>query len=54
MRKIAHSGRLLRQFLGFARDTNNPWIVPLVIVLGLVALLVVSSEALTPYIYTLF
>ncbi len=54
MRKIAHSGRLLRQFFRFARESNNPWIVPLVIVLGLIALLVVTSEALTPYIYTLF
>ncbi len=54
MRKLAHTGQLLRQFIGFARESNNPWIVPRVIVFGLVALLVVTSEALTPYIYSLF
>jgi hypothetical protein len=44
----------MRQFVGFAREYKAYWIVPLVMILGLAAFLVVTSQAVAPYIYTLF
>ncbi len=54
MSKIGYSGKLLREFIGFARENRAYWIVPLVVVLGLTALLVVVGQAAAPMIYTLF
>ena len=54
MAKIAYTGKLLREFLGFARARRVYWIVPLVVVLGLAALLVVAGQTAAPMIYTLF
>ncbi len=54
MSKIGYSGKLLREFLGFAREKRVYWIVPLVVVLGLTALLVVAGQTAAPMIYTLF
>jgi hypothetical protein len=54
MSKIRYSGKLLREFLAFARAKRAYWIIPLILVLGLTALLVVSGQAAAPMIYTLF
>lgn len=56
MGKFTYSGRLLREFVAFARERRTYWIVPLVLLLGLAAFLglLVASEAMTPLIYTLF
>jgi hypothetical protein len=54
MGRIAYFGSLLREFWDFARHNKVYWIVPLVLVLGLVILLVVTSQATAPFIYTLF
>lgn len=54
MNRLAYVGTLLREFVAFARANKAWWIVPLVVVLGLVALLAVASQATSPYIYTLF
>ena len=38
----------------FARQNKVYWIVPFVLILGLVVLLVFTSQATAPFIYTLF
>ena len=54
MGKLRHSGSLLREFLGFARAHKAYWIVPLLLVLGLMTLLIVAGQGSAPFIYTLF
>ncbi|HEX2165418.1 MAG TPA: DUF5989 family protein [Thermoanaerobaculia bacterium] len=54
MRKIGYVGSLLREVFQFAREYKAYWLVPFVLVLGLVILLVVTSQASAPFIYTLF
>lgn len=54
MRKLTYVGSLLGQVWEFARQNKVYWIVPFVVVLGLVVLLVVTSQAAAPFIYTLF
>lgn len=46
--------RLLRQFFGFARENRAYWIIPLLIVLGLAAVVIVAGQGAAPLIYTLF
>ena len=46
---------LLGEFMGFLGQTKKFWLLPLVLVmLALAALLVLSSTAAAPFIYTLF
>jgi hypothetical protein len=54
MRRLGYVGSLLGEIIQFARQNKVYWIVPLVLVLGLVILLVVTSQATAPFIYTLF
>jgi hypothetical protein len=54
MGKLAYVGSLLREVFQFARENKVYWIVPFVLVLGLLVLLVVTSQATAPFIYTLF
>jgi hypothetical protein len=54
MRRLGYVGSLLRQVFDFARQNKVYWIVPFVLILGLVILLVVTSQAAAPFIYTLF
>ncbi len=54
MGKLAHSGKLFREFIQFAAKEKIYWMVPLIVILGLAALLIVSSQAATPFIYALF
>ena len=54
MRKLSYIGRLLRETLQFAREHKAYWLVPFLLVLGLVVLLVATSQAGAPFIYTLF
>ena len=54
MARIGYIGSLLREVLQFARENKAYWIVPFVLVLGLLVLLVVTSQAAAPFIYTLF
>jgi hypothetical protein len=46
--------RLFREFVNFARYNRTYWIIPLVLLLGLAALLIVAGQVSTPLIYTLF
>lgn len=54
MRRLGYVGSMLRQVFDFARHNKVYWIVPFVLILGLVILLVVTSQATAPFIYTLF
>ena len=46
--------RLLRDVWQFAWHNKAWWLVPLVIVLLLIGALIVSGQAVAPFIYTLF
>lgn len=51
----AKSGNLLGEFWGFLKGNKKWWLLPILIAfLGLGALLVLSSTAVAPFIYTLF
>lgn len=54
MGRLGYAGTLIREFVAFAREHKAWWIVPLLIVLGLVALLIATGQAAAPFIYTLF
>jgi len=54
MRKLGYVGTLLGEIWQFAKHNKVYWIVPFVLILGLVILLVVTSQATAPFIYTLF
>lgn len=54
MGRFRYSTRLLRELTQLARDKKAYWIVPLAIVLGLTAFLVVAGQAAAPLLYTLF
>ena len=54
MRFLKHLGRLLKEFFGFAWQNKVWWIVPMVLVLLLLGFLIVSSQTVAPFIYTLF
>lgn len=54
MARLRHSWKLLSEFVGFARENRVWWIVPLVLVLGLAAAVIVVGQTATPLLYTLF
>jgi hypothetical protein len=48
-------GNLLGEFMGFLKQNKKFWLLPLILVmLALAALLILSSSAAAPFIYTLF
>ena len=54
MRKLGHLSNLLSEVWAFAWQNKAWWLVPLVLVLLLLGLLIVSGQAVAPFIYTLF
>lgn len=54
MRRVSYLGSLLGEFWQFARQHKVWWVVPLIVILGLVVLLVVTSQSAAPFLYTLF
>jgi len=54
MRKLKHTGRLLKDFAGFAWQNKAWWILPIVIVLLLLSALIFAGSSAAPFIYTLF
>jgi len=49
------AGSLFSEFISFLKQNKKFWLLPLIIVmLALAALLVLSSSAAAPFIYTLF
>lgn len=48
-------GNLISEFMGFLKQTKKFWLLPLILImLALAALLVLTSTAAAPFIYTLF
>jgi hypothetical protein len=48
-------GNLLAEFWGFMKQNKKFWLLPLILVmLAFAALLILSSSAAAPFIYTLF
>ena len=54
MRKRGYAFRLLGEFVRFARENRAYWLIPLVLMLGLGALVIVAGQSAMPLIYTLF
>jgi hypothetical protein len=54
MAKIGYAGKLFREITRFAIANKAYWLIPLMLVLGLAALVVVVSQGAAPLIYTLF
>lgn len=54
MSKLRHVTALIKEFLHFARVHKAYWIVPLLVVLGLIVLLIAVGQTSAPFIYTLF
>ena len=54
MRRLRYVGSFFGEIVQFARQNKVYWIVPLVLILGLVIVLVVTSQGVAPFIYTLF
>ena len=54
MRKLGYTGKLFREFVQFARQNKMYWIIPLVVILGLMAVIIVAANTAAPFIYTLF
>ncbi len=52
--KISYLGKLMAELFEFAKKEKIYWIVPLVLVLILIGVLIVTSQAAAPFIYTLF
>jgi hypothetical protein len=52
--RFSYSFKLLAEFVRFAREHKAYWIVPLVLFLGLAALVVVGGQSAAPLLYTLF
>jgi predicted histidine transporter YuiF (NhaC family) len=54
MRRVGYVGSLVKEIFQFARQNKIYWLLPFMLILGLVILLVVTSQASAPFIYTLF
>ena len=54
MGKLGFSIRLLRELFLFAKKEKIYWIVPLILLLLIMTVLIVTSQAVAPFIYTLF
>ncbi|MEA2563798.1 MAG: hypothetical protein QOH06_5302 [Acidobacteriota bacterium] len=54
MRRFGYIGSLFGEIIQFAKQNKVYWIVPFILVLALVIVLVVTSQAAAPFIYTLF
>lgn len=54
MRTLRYIGRLLGEFFEFAWQNKAWWIVPIVLILLVLAVFIVTSSTVAPFIYTLF
>lgn len=54
MGRLRHSGKLLKDIVGFAAKNKVYWMAPLVIVLVLLGVVIATSQAATPFIYSLW
>ncbi|MEE9608920.1 MAG: DUF5989 family protein [Myxococcota bacterium] len=54
MSRAGYSLKLFREFVQFAKESRNYWLIPLIVVLGLAAVLIVVGQSAAPLIYTIF
>jgi hypothetical protein len=54
MGRLRYAGTLFGHLFRFAAENKAYWIVPLVVVLGLLAALIFTGQASAPFIYTLW
>jgi hypothetical protein len=54
MGRLRYSFTLFRHLWRFAAENKVWWIVPMVVVLGLLAAVIFTAQASTPFIYTLW
>ena len=54
MAKIGHGAKVLREIVRFAVANKAYWLIPLMLVLGIAAFVVVASQGAAPLIYTLY
>jgi Family of unknown function (DUF5989) len=54
MDRLRYVGKLFGHLVGFASENKVYWIVPLLVVLGLLAVVIFTGQASTPFIYSLF
>jgi len=54
MRRLRHLGRLAGHLWGFASEHRAWWMIPMLVVLGLLAVLIFAGQASAPFIYTLW
>ena len=54
MGRLKESSKLFAEFVRFARARKIYWIIPLILFLGLAAIVVVGGQAVAPLLYTLF
>ncbi|MEM9070380.1 MAG: DUF5989 family protein [Myxococcota bacterium] len=54
MGRLRHSRKLLKDFVGFAAKNKVYWMVPLALVLALLGFVIATSQAATPFIYSLW
>ncbi len=54
MTKLGHSGKLMREMVRFALANKAYWLIPLMLVLGIAAVVMVASQGAAPLIYTLY
>ena len=54
MGRLRYAGTLLGHIIRFASENKIYWIVPLLLVLGLLAMVIFTGQASTPFIYTLW
>ncbi|MEN8183456.1 MAG: DUF5989 family protein [Myxococcota bacterium] len=54
MPRFRYGVTLFREMVGLAREHKAYWIVPLVLVLGLAAFVIVAGQTAAPLLYTLF
>jgi len=54
MRRAGYAVKLVGEFFRFARANRAYWLIPLVLALGLAALVIVAGQGAAPLLYTLF
>lgn len=54
MSRAGYSIKLFRQFVQFARESRQYYLIPLIILLAVAALIIVVGQSAAPLIYTIF
>lgn len=54
LHRFRYLGRFFGELIAFARQNKAWWIVPMVVILLLLGTLIITGQAVAPFIYTLF